>query len=124
MSIPGISLIPGRENKAHAIIHSSATSAAAVGLATAQVPGDRFIIGGVQIMMIIQIASLFGVRLTESAAAAIFESQIASLIGVELANQLLKYIPGAGNLVNAGVAFSITETIGWATYHHFERTNG
>lgn len=117
-------LVPGRKNKAKAIIHGTATEASVVGLATAQIPGDRIVIGGVQILMMIEIAALFGVSLSKSAAQGLFGSYIASMVGVEMANQGLKYIPGLGNLINGTVAFSITEIIGWATYDYYERTVG
>ena len=117
-------LIPGRKNKAHAIIHASATEASVVGFATAQIPGDRIVIGGVQVLMIIEIAALFGASLTKAGAMALFESQLATLVGIEMANQGLKYIPGLGNLINGSVAFSITEIIGWATYSYYEKNSG
>ncbi len=113
--------MPNRDARLNVIIHASAIEASAVGLATAQVPGDRFIIGGVQIYMIIEIASEFGHSISKSAAESLFYSTISSVVGPEIANQLLKYIPGLGNIINATVAASITETIGWATVKHLEK---
>jgi len=117
-------LVPGRNNKAHVIIHGSATEASVVGFATAQVPGDRIVIGGVQILMIIEIAALFGASLTKAGAIALFESQLATVVGIEMANQGIKYIPVLGNVINGSVAFSVTEIIGWATYSYYEKNNG
>ena len=109
-----------RKKRVKTIIHGTAVEAAAVGLATAQVPGDRFIIGALQIEMIMDIAGEFGIVMTKSAASALFQSAIASVIGPEIANGIIKYVPGLGNIVNGSVAASITETIGWATYNHFD----
>ena len=109
-----------RKKRVKAIIHGTTIEATAVGLATAQVPGDRFIIGALQIEMIMDIASEFGIIMTKSAASALFQSAIAGVIGPEIANGILKYVPGLGNIANAAVSASITETIGWATYNHFD----
>jgi uncharacterized protein (DUF697 family) len=113
--------MPTKRARLHVIIHSAATEASAVGLATAQIPGDRFIIGGVQIYMIIEIAAEFGKRLDYAAAKALFLTSIACVVGPEIANQMLKYIPGVGNAINASVAASVTETIGWAVVKYFEK---
>jgi uncharacterized protein (DUF697 family) len=94
--------------------------AGTVGILTAQVPGDRFVIGAVQINMIIMIASEFNESLTKSAALALLSSQIATVMGVEIANGIIKYLPGIGNITNAVTAGSITETIGWATVTYYK----
>lgn len=112
-------LIPGRDNKIKMIIHGAASEAAIVGLATAQVPGDRFIIGAVQIDMVIGIAAQYGVSITKSAALALISSSIATIIGMEVANGVVKYFPGIGNISNATTAFTVTETIGWAADKYY-----
>ncbi len=116
--------MPNKDARLAVIIHAASAEASIVGLATAQVPGDRVIIGGVQIMMIIEIAGEFGYSLSKSTAQALFRSAIASAIGPEMVNQILKYIPGAGNLINGSVAFSITQTIGWATVGYYKNLKG
>lgn len=113
-------LIPFRDGRIAAIIHASAVESGAVGFTTAQIPGDRFIIGAVQISMIISIAGEYGVGLDKSAALALLSSSIASKIGVEVANGIIKYVPGVGNISNMATAFSITESIGWATRQYYE----
>lgn len=112
--------MPTKKARLNIIIHAAAAEAGAVGLATAQVPGDRFIIGGIQIWMIIEIAAEFGHSISKSAAQSLFYTVIASVIGPEIANQLIKYIPVIGNISNMTVAASITETIGWATVSYYE----
>ena len=112
-----------RKKRVQVIIHATSVEAAAVGLATAQVPGDKLIIGGFQVEMIMDIASEFGIVMTKSAASALFQSTIASFIGPQVASGIIKYVPGLGNIVNASVAAAITETIGWATYNHFDMSS-
>ena len=109
-----------RYNRVQVIVHTVSLEAAAIGAATAQIPGDKFIIGGFQVEMIIDIASEFGVIMTKSAARALFQASIASVIGPQIASGIVKYVPLWGNIVNASVAAAITETIGWATYNHFD----
>lgn len=114
-------IIPFQEGKLHAIIHGCAIEAGTVGFATAQIPGDRFVIGAVQIDMIIAIGSVFGKQIDKSAALGIASSVIATVVGVEVANGIIKYWPGVGNFSNMGVAASITETIGWAAVEYFRK---
>jgi uncharacterized protein (DUF697 family) len=109
-----------RYNRIQVIVHTVSLEAAAIGAATAQIPGDKFIIGGFQVEMIMDIASEFGVVMTKSAASALFQSAIASVIGPQIAAGIVKYVPLWGNVVNASVAAAITETIGWATYNYFD----
>ena len=116
-------LFNDRETKIACIIHGTATEAATVGAITAQVPGDRFVLGALQIQMIIEIAGEFGVSLDKSAALALFESQIATVLGREMASQATKYIPGTGNAINGVTAASVTETIGWATADYYRKKN-
>ncbi|TYP94869.1 hypothetical protein LX73_0159 [Fodinibius salinus] len=112
-----------RETRLAYIIHGTAAETGTVGLVTAPVPGDRFILGALQIQMIIEIAGEFGVSIDKSAAMALFESQIATVLGREMAGQATKYIPGPGNAVNGITAVSVTETIGWATADYYRKKN-
>ncbi|NBD19037.1 MAG: hypothetical protein GVY04_23780 [Cyanobacteria bacterium] len=113
--------VSNKEAKKKTIIHGAAFDASMVGLSTAQIPGgDRIAIGGVQIDMVIQLGKLYGKRLDRTEALAIAESVLATVVGVEATNQVIKYIPGIGNISNMSVAGSITEAIGWATVNYFE----
>lgn len=109
-----------RDCRLNAIIHATASEAGAVGFATAQIPGDRFVIGAVQIAMVIEIGAEFGQRIEKTAAMAILQSALASVIGVEVFNGVIKYAPGLGNLANMGTAATVTETVGWAVVAYFE----
>jgi uncharacterized protein (DUF697 family) len=112
--------MPDRNARLHTIIHGAAIEAGGIGLATAQIPGDRLVIGGVQMLMVIQIASEFGEELSKSSATALIQSSLATVVGVEVFNGVIKYAPGLGNLANMSTASSITETIGWATVKYYE----
>ncbi|NEQ77527.1 MAG: hypothetical protein F6K23_33655 [Okeania sp. SIO2C9] len=115
-------LMPNKKARLHTIIHSAAVESGAIGLATAQIPGDRFVIGAVQVGMVMELAAEFGKDLTEAAAMSIIESAIATVMGVEIFNGVIKYSPGLGNLANMGTAASVTETIGWATVEYLRNS--
>jgi len=112
-------LMPTQNARLHTIIHATAVEASAVGLATAQIPGDRFVIGAVQLGMIIEIAAEFGDRIDKAAAMALFTTHVATIMGVEIFNGVIKYWPGLGNIANASTAATVTETIGWATVRYY-----
>jgi uncharacterized protein (DUF697 family) len=112
--------MPSRRARLHAIIHAAATEATAVGFATAQIPGDRLVIGAVQANMAIELASEFGESLDKSAALSLITSGLSGFIGVETFNAIIKYAPGVGNAANMVTAASVTETIGWAIVEYYE----
>jgi len=112
--------MPSRNARLHVIIHGAAIEAGGIGLATAQIPGDRLVIGAVQISMVIQIGSEFGEELNKAAATALLQSALATVIGLEVFNGVIKYAPGLGNIANMSTASSVTETIGWATAKYYE----
>jgi len=78
------------------------------------------VIGAVQIFMVIQIAVEFGDEIDKAGAMAITEAALATMIGVEVFNGIIKYAPGLGNLANMSTAVSVTETIGWVTVKYYE----
>ena len=59
---------------------------------------------------------LFGRKLERTVVTTIFGQILAATSGTILAKALLGWIPVLGNFVNAGVAFGVTEAIGWAAY--------
>lgn len=50
---------------------------------------------------------------------ALLSASLASAVGKRMAKILLSWIPGAGNVINAGIAASITEGLGWAAVAYF-----
>lgn len=106
------------------IIHTTAAASAAAGVLP--LPGsDSVAIVAAQTAMIIALGKVFGVRLTESAAEAMALTMITQYSGRLVAGGLIKLIPFAGTFVggcvNASVAASITETLGWEVAEDFDR---
>lgn len=100
------------DDQAKAIIHSVSVEMGTVGFFTAQTPGDKFVIGGAQVDMVRRLAKVYKVRLDRVQAVGFASAVLATLAGpaiaAEGANQIVKYIPGWGNLSNTAVAASIT----------------
>ena len=108
--------------KSHAIIHSASLSAGAVGAGLAQVPcSDNLVITPIQLAMTIGLGQVFGIDLSESSAKAALASAAAATIGRTAAQVLVGWIPGVGNLINAGTAASLTEAIGWMLAEDFAK---
>ena len=97
-----------------AIIHTAAGSCSAVGFASAQIPGsDCAIIAPIQVTMIISLGGVFGVSIDKSWAKSLLAANIATYTGRALSQALIGRVPRLGNVVNAGTAAALTETIGW-----------
>ena len=108
--------------KCHAIIHTASTSAAAIGAGLAQIPGsDNLIITPIQLAMTISLGQVFGIDLSESSAKAALASAAAATVGRTTAQVLVGWLPGVGNLINAGTAASLTEAIGWMLAEDFAK---
>lgn len=111
-----------QKSQCHAIIHAASTAAAGAGAGLAQVPGsDNAIITPIQLTMTISLGRVFDIELTESAAKAALASAAASTLGRTISQVLLGWIPGVGNVINAGTAAAITEAIGWALAKDFSK---
>ena len=62
---------------------------------------------------------MFGIQLTQSAAAAALASFAASTVGRAASQLLLGWIPGLGNAINASTAAALTESVGWLLAEEF-----
>lgn len=103
------------------IIHTASTLAAAVGTGMAQVPGsDTAIITPIQLGMVISLGQVFGIDLSKSRAEALMSSASAATAGRTISQALVGWIPGFGNVINAGTAAALTEVVGWSMAKHFE----
>ena len=67
----------------------------------------------IQVGMIMLLAQELKIPLEEATAKAIAKNAIAKNIGKLFVGELTKAIPGFGSAVNAGVAFCVTEVLGW-----------
>lgn len=104
------------------IIHSASLTAGAAGGGMAQVVGsDRLVITPVQLTMAISLGQVFGITLDYTTAQAACASSAAMTVGRTAAQVLCGWIPGIGNVVNAGTAFTLTEVIGWILARQFDK---
>ena len=97
----------------NAIIHTASISAGAIGAGLAQVP--------IQMGMAVLLAQVFGISLNSTVAKATCASAAAATMGRTASQVLCGWIPGVGNVINAGTAATVTEAIGWVIAHDFER---
>ena len=100
-----------QRGKCHAIIHTASASAAAVGAGLAQLPGsDNAAITPIQLAMTVSLGAVFGIQLTQSAAAAALASVAAATVGRAVSQVLVGWIPFVGNAINASTAAALTES--------------
>lgn len=112
-----------RKEEADKIINLAAVAAGTA--AATPIPfSDCFLIAPIQIGMMAKISNLFKLSLSGSFIQSVVTPVLASLLGRSLFGTLIKLIPGLGSLVggviSAGVAWTITETIGHAYYKVLE----
>ena len=109
-----------QRGKCHAIIHTASASAAAVGAGLAQLPGsDNAAITPIQLAMTVSLGAVFGIQLTQSAAAAALASVAAATVGRAVSQVLVGWIPFVGNAINASPAAALTESVGWLLAKEF-----
>lgn len=93
----------------------------AAGIGASPIPcSDAVLLSGLQVKMVKDIFGKFGIVANfVDYAAEIISTRVATLVGKTIAGSLLKWIPGVGTIiggaVNAGVASSVTYTMGRAT---------
>ncbi len=108
--------------KCHAIIHTASVAAAGIGTGLANLPcSDTIPLQGIQITMIISLGKVFDISLTKALAKRVLSQFLGATVGKGIANVLTFWIPGVGNAINAGVAASMTETIGWLAANQFAK---
>lgn len=114
-----------QRTKCHAIIHTAAATCGAVGAGLAQIPlADAIPISAAQVTMVISLGEVFDMALTETAAKGIFAGVYATAWGQLLAKVFgycLGWIPLVGNGINATIAATITEHVGWEIAEKFDR---
>lgn len=107
-----------KKDRAAIYIHTATAAAAAAGAIPLPF-SDALPIGAAQGAMIFGITDLYG--LDEERTKAMILPMIAGQTGVLAATSLVKLIPGLGSIVQAAVAASITEGIGWYLQNHCEQ---
>lgn len=106
------------KKKSHRIIHYAAVTAAIIGFSP--IPfSDAVLLVPVQLTMMARLHKLFGQSWSEGMAKGITKELVVVGLGRSAVGNILKFIPAAGTIaggaVNATVALTITETLGWVT---------
>lgn len=101
----------------HTIIHTAAAAAATT--AASPIPfSDAALLIPIQITMITGLYKANGANISQGFVKGVLKATMISTFGKSLAGNLLKFIPGvgtiAGGTLNAGVAISFTEALGFA----------
>jgi len=115
-----LNMSTGESVKCHAIIHSAAVGAGAVGFGLAQIPlADNLVIGPIQFGMITSLGGVFGMEVTNAMAKGLVTAFAMGFAGRKAAQLAVGWIPVKGNIVNTITAASLTEAVGWAAVVHF-----
>ncbi|MGL6114395.1 MAG: YcjF family protein [Cetobacterium sp.] len=110
-----------KEVKCHGIIHTASAATGGVGAGLAQLPlADAIPIMALQVGMVMSLASVYEVELTEGAAKGLVAGFAGTTAGRNVAGVLVGWVPGIGNAIKASTAVALTEMIGWAAVKHFE----
>lgn len=108
-----------KRDYAHSIIHAAAILAS--GAAATPLPcADAPVITGIQVTMAIGLAKSYGFSNLGDSAMTLLKTQLVSMLGKQLVASLTKFIPVLGSAINATVAFSLTEALGWALVTVYE----
>lgn len=109
-----------QKRECHHIIHLHAVSAAGIAGGLAQLPGaDAAPLVAIEVKMVTELANVFGVSLTKTAATAVVSGLAGTTVGRAISQWLVGWIPGWGNAINASTAAGVVESLGWAAADHF-----
>ena len=108
-------------NKREAKVKATeAVNAWSIGFASvAWIPGSHYVMAAGDLTMVIQVGAIFGVDLDKRAAASLFTSVAAPLIGSKIAHSILDFIPVLGWAAKSAVALGVTKTVGEALIAYF-----
>lgn len=113
-----------KDAKCHAIIHGASAATAGIGAGLAQIPfADAVPIMTLQVGMVVSLASVFDIELTEGAAKGLVASFAGTTLGRSIVGATIGWVPIVGNTIKASTAGVLTETIGWTAVRHFENIN-
>ena len=85
----------------------------------AWIPGSHYVMAAGDLALVMQVGSVFGVELDRTAAATVFTSVAAPLIGSFIANSVLDFIPILGWIAKSGVSYGVTKAVGGALIAYF-----
>ena len=106
------------KTKCHQIIHAAALTAAIVGCSP--IPfSDAFLLVPIQLTMMSRLHKLFGQSWSASVGKSLSKELVVVGLGRGAVGNIIKFIPAVGTVtgaaINASVAVSITEALGWTT---------
>ena len=106
------------KTKCHQIIHAAALTAASVGCSP--IPfSDAFLLVPIQLTMMSRLHKLFGQSWSASVGKSLSKELVVVGLGRGAVGNIIKFIPAVGTVtgaaINASVAVSITEALGWTT---------
>lgn len=109
--------------EAHIAIHTA--SIAAAGVSTSPIPfSDAALLIPIQTTMITALYKVYGQNISEGLIKGAVQATTMSTLGKSAAGNLMKLIPGVGTLagaaINAGVAVSFTEALGFGVANALE----
>lgn len=105
--------LPWKREMARPVIAAAASAAAAA--AAVPVPvADALILAPIQLTMMGRIAAIYDLELTTMLSAGGLAQLGVQITGQALARSFLKLIPGAGSVINAGIALALTAATGEA----------
>ncbi|SDB44809.1 Uncharacterized conserved protein, DUF697 family [Pseudobutyrivibrio sp. YE44] len=111
---------PEMAKKCKNVIHSASIACGGIGAITAaSVVADSVLITTVQVPMVLKLAQIFDLDITEAAAKSIVLNYAATFAGKRVSQFFWGKIPLLGNGINAVTAGGLTEAVGWATVANF-----
>lgn len=103
--------------KCNIAIHTAAATAGVSGAIPFPVV-DAVPMSAAQVTMVIALGSIFGQKITDSAAKGLLGAAASTFVGREL----FKFIPVVGWITSAGIAAGVTEAVGWTVAVDFAKT--
>lgn len=104
--------------KCHKTIHAASLTAAIIGCSPISF-SDAFLLVPVQLTMMARLHKIFGQSWSESLGKSLSKELVVVGLGRSAVGNMLKLVPGVGTVagaaVNATVASTITESLGWVT---------
>ncbi len=104
--------------KCHKTVHAASLTAAIIG--SSPIPfSDAFLLVPVQLTMMARLHKIFGQSWSESLGKSLSKELLVVGLGRSAVGNILKFIPAVGTIagaaINATVASSVTESLGWVT---------
>ncbi|GHU44759.1 hypothetical protein FACS1894111_12530 [Clostridia bacterium] len=106
----------------HITIHTAALACSAVAFIPIPV-ADAIPITSTQVAMVIGLGKVFNNKITKSDAQILLKTVAAPLAGRVIAKNVFIFVPGVGWGINAAIAGTITEILGWTIANDFATKN-